>query len=66
MNSQKMDQLTEENRLLQLELNRCEDALSAARAERDEIGIRYNAVSERVRNIICECFAINQRMFELI
>lgn len=43
-----VEQLREENRILQLELNRTEDALAAARAERDDIGIRYNAVSERV------------------
>lgn len=50
MTSHTIEQLRDENRLLQLEINRCEDALAAARAERDEIGIRYNAVSERVGN----------------
>lgn len=40
--------LMEENRMLQAELNRLEDLLSQSRAERDEIGIKYNAVSERV------------------
>lgn len=35
--------------MLQAELNRLEDLLSQSRAERDEIGIKYNAVSERVR-----------------
>lgn len=35
--------------MLQAELGRLEDALSQARAERDEIAIKYNAVSERVR-----------------
>lgn len=50
MTSQTNEQLREENRLLKVELNRCEDALAAARAERDEIGIRYNAVSERVKD----------------
>ena len=34
--------------LLQQELNRIEDLLSTTRAERDEIGIKYNAISERV------------------
>ena len=34
--------------MLKGELNRIEDLLSATRAERDEIGIKYNAVSERV------------------
>ncbi len=46
--------LTEENRLLQSELNRVEDLLSASRAERDEIGIKYNALSERVSDRISE------------
>lgn len=41
--------IMEENRMLQAELNRLEDLLSQSRAERDEIGIKYNAVSERVR-----------------
>ncbi|MEM9213644.1 MAG: hypothetical protein AAGD25_04790 [Cyanobacteria bacterium P01_F01_bin.150] len=44
--------LIEENRTLQNELNRLEDLLSQSRAERDEIGIKYNAVSERVRTDI--------------
>jgi hypothetical protein len=48
MTSQTNEQLREENRLLKAELNRCEDVLASVRAERDEIGIRYNAVSERV------------------
>lgn len=34
--------------MLQVELDRMEDSLSQARAERDEIAIKYNAVSERV------------------
>ena len=34
--------------MLQHELNRVEDLLSTTRAERDEIGIKYNAISERV------------------
>ena len=44
--------LMEENRMLQAELNRLEDLLSQSRAERDEIGIKYNAVSERVSDSI--------------
>ena len=44
--------LMEENRMLQAELNRLEDLLSQSRAERDEIGIKYNAVSERVSHSI--------------
>lgn len=42
------EQLQEENEMLQRELGRVEDLLSATRAERDEIGIKYNALSERV------------------
>ena len=40
--------MQEENRMLQSELNRVEDLLAATRAERDEIGIKYNALTERV------------------
>lgn len=32
----------------QSEINRLEDMLAACRAERDDIGIKYNALSERV------------------
>ena len=46
-----VEQLREENRILQLELNRMEDLLSASRAERDEIGIKYRAISERVSRL---------------
>lgn len=38
----------EENRLLQQELSRVEDLLAQSRAERDELAIKYNALSERV------------------
>ena len=48
MTSVTMDTVREENRMLQSELNRVEDLLSSSRAERDEIGIKYNALSERV------------------
>jgi len=48
MSSPSNNPLAEENRMLQAELNRLEDLLSQSRAERDEIGIKYNAVSERV------------------
>lgn len=41
-------QLQEENRLLSSELNRVEDLLAASRADRDELGIKYNALSEKV------------------
>lgn len=40
--------LQEENRLLSSELNRVEDLLAASKAERDELSIKYNALSERV------------------
>lgn len=48
MSSSGSDTMREENRMLQAELNRVEDLLAASRAERDEIGIKYNALSERV------------------
>ena len=48
MSSVGSEHLREENRMLQTELNRVEDLLAASRAERDEIGIKYNALSERV------------------
>lgn len=44
-----MMSLQEENQLLQQELSRVEDLLAQSRAERDELAIKYNAVSERVR-----------------
>lgn len=40
--------LQEENQMLQQELSRVEDLLAQSRAERDELAIKYNAVSERV------------------
>ncbi|KFO58161.1 Rootletin, partial [Corvus brachyrhynchos] len=40
--------LQEENRILQQELSRVEDLLAQSRAERDELAIKYNALSERV------------------
>lgn len=42
----------EENVILQQEINKLEDLLANARAERDEILIRYTALSERVINLI--------------
>ena len=51
MSSPSNSTIMEENRMLQAELNRLEDLLSQSRAERDEIGIKYNAVSERVSEI---------------
>ncbi|KFO72701.1 Rootletin, partial [Cuculus canorus] len=50
--------LQEENRILQQELSRVEDLLAQSRAERDELAIKYNAISERVR----EPKAIRDRM----
>ena len=49
MQSSQIEWLNEENRSLKKEVNRLEDLLATSRAERDTIGIRYNAVSERVR-----------------
>ncbi len=43
--------LLDENQMLQQELNKVEDLLSTARAERDEILIKYNALSDRVSKI---------------
>lgn len=40
--------LQEENQMLQQELSRVEDLLAQSRAERDELAIKYSAVSERV------------------
>ena len=42
-------QLVEENRYLNDELNRVETMLNLTRAEKDELSIRYNALSDRVR-----------------
>ncbi|KAI6073843.1 Rootletin isoform X5 [Aix galericulata] len=40
--------IEEENRILQQELSRLEDLLAQSRAERDELAIKYNAISERL------------------
>ena len=40
--------LANENRLLQDELSKLEDLLASTRAERDEIGSKYSALSEKV------------------
>ena len=48
--------IKEENELLQQELNKVEDLLSQARAERDEILIKYNALSDRVSCLFFEKF----------
>lgn len=42
--------LQEENRVLQGELGRLEDLLAHSRADRDELAIKYSAISERVRD----------------
>jgi len=47
-----VEQLREENRMLQVELNRMGDVLGTTRAERDEIGVRYNTISERVSSLL--------------
>lgn len=46
--SPSLSNVEEENRLLASELNRVEDLLAASRAERDELGIKYNAMSDKV------------------
>jgi len=40
--------LADDSRMLQSEVSRLEDLLAATRAERDEIGSKYMAVSDRV------------------
>lgn len=42
--------IQEENRVLQGELARLEDLLAHSRADRDELAIKYGAISERVRH----------------
>lgn len=51
-------QLVDENRYLNDELNRVETVLNLTRAEKDEISIRYNALSDRVSfsTLSCEFF----------
>ncbi|CAF0990621.1 unnamed protein product, partial [Didymodactylos carnosus] len=41
-------QIADENRYLNEELNRVETALNSTRAEKDELSIRYNALSDRL------------------
>ena len=41
-------QIVDENRYLNDELNRVETVLNLTRAEKDELSIRYNALSDRV------------------
>jgi rootletin len=48
MNTPSAGQLVDENRYLNDELNRVETVLNLTRAEKDEISIRYNALSDRV------------------
>jgi rootletin len=50
--------IQEENQLLQQELNKVEDLLSQARAERDEILIKYNALSDRVSCLFLDCLFV--------
>jgi hypothetical protein len=45
-------QLADENRYLNDELNRVETILNSTRAEKDELSIRYNALSDRVRHFL--------------
>ena len=48
----------DESRMLQSEVSRLEDLLAATRAERDEIGSKYMAVSDKVRKTVnCDIFA---------
>jgi hypothetical protein len=49
------NQLVDENRYLNDELNRVETVLHLTRAEKDELSIRYNAISDRV-SVVAFCF----------
>ena len=63
MASQTLSSLMEENRMMNSEMNRLEDLLSQARAERDDIGIKYQAVSDRVSTILTSghrCYVIKE------
>ncbi|RXN03156.1 rootletin isoform X1 [Labeo rohita] len=44
--------LQDENRVLQAELSRVEDLLAHSRAERDELAIKYSAISERLEQAL--------------
>lgn len=48
----------DESRMLQSEVNRLEDLLAATRAERDEIGSKYMAVSDKVRELLNVVFSV--------
>lgn len=49
----------DESRMLQSEVSRLEDLLAATRAERDEIGSKYMAVSDKVkRKLIIATFSL--------
>src|SRR6218665_2850354 len=43
-----VDHLKEENRMLQLELERLEKLLANTRSERDELNVKYSTISEKV------------------
>ena len=74
MEAPSVNDLQEENRMLASELNRVEEMLSASRAERDELGIKYNALSERVSGICligcccccCCCCSVPQLLLLLL
>jgi hypothetical protein len=52
-------QLVDENRYLNDELNRVETVLNSTRAEKDELSIRYNAISDRVSfSLIMLCLLV--------
>ena len=51
MTSLGSSQLADENRYLNDELNRVETILNSTRAEKDELSIRYNALSDRVSTL---------------
>lgn len=48
----------DESRMLQSEVSRLEDLLAATRAERDEIGSKYMAVSDKVGKLFIATFFV--------
>ena len=54
-----MSSLQDENNILRQELHKVEDYLANARAERDDLIVKYNALNDRVSKI----FAILRAFF---
>ena len=62
MSGPNLPQVQEENRLLSSELNRVEDLLAASRAERDELAIKYNALSDKVGSFVWFAFTVEPHL----